>query len=162
MITLIAIPNSVYRKLRKKAEKEGVTLEEYLLELIMQDIDPKDRAYDYLEASFELLAQAKKELEDGDLRQASEKLWGATVLAIKAYAYWKDRRRLTSHRELWEYSEVVASELGEWMLVVFEQADSMHRNFYEGWAKKKHIEVALKGIEKLIKTIAERIGYKVN
>ncbi len=115
-----------------KAEKEGVTLEEYLLELIMQDIDPKDRAYDYLEASFELLAQAIKELEDGDLRQASEKLWGATVLAIKAYACWKDHRRLTSHRELWEYSEVVASELGEWMLVVFEQADSMHRNFYEG------------------------------
>ena len=162
MAILIAIPNSVYKRLREKAEKEGITLEEYLLELIMQDIDPKDRAYNYIEVSFELLAQAKKELEGGDLRQASEKLWGATALAIKAYAYWKDRRRLASHRELWEYSEVVANELGEWVLVVFEQADSMHKNFYEGWAKKKHVEVALKGVEKLIEAIARKIKYKVS
>jgi len=162
MAILITIPNSVYRKLRERAEKEGVTLEEYLLELIMQDIDPKDRAYDYLEASFKLIAQAKKELESGDLRQASEKLWGATAFAIKAYAYWKDRRRLTSHRELWEYSEVVANELGEWVLVVFEQADSEHKNFYEGWAKKKHVEVALKGVEKFIEAIARKIKYKAS
>ena len=60
MAILIAIPNSVYRRLQEKAENEGITLEEYLLELIIQDIDPKDRAYNYIEVSFELLVQANE------------------------------------------------------------------------------------------------------
>lgn len=52
----------------------------------------------------ELLKDAKEESGKGDVCQAAEKTWGAVALAIKAYAAWyKDKKRLASHGELWEY-----------------------------------------------------------
>ena len=40
----------------------------------------------YREASQHLLAQARAELDAGDLRQASEKAWGAAAQTVKAAA----------------------------------------------------------------------------
>ena len=42
------------------------------------------RAITYREASRQLIAQARAELEAGDLRQASEKAWGAAAQMAKA------------------------------------------------------------------------------
>ena len=53
----------------------------------------------YREAGRHLLAQAHAELEAGDLRQASEKGWGAAAQMVKAAAAdrgWSHR----SHRDL--------------------------------------------------------------
>ncbi len=49
----------------------------------------------------------------GDVQQAAEKLWGAAALAVKAYASWREGKRLASHRELWEYSKKLINELEE-------------------------------------------------
>ena len=40
----------------------------------------------YSEESQNLLTQAQAELDQGDLRQASEKAWGAAALAVKGVA----------------------------------------------------------------------------
>ena len=40
----------------------------------------------YQEISQHLLEQARRELDQGDILQASEKVWGATAHAIKALA----------------------------------------------------------------------------
>jgi hypothetical protein len=50
----------------------------------------------YLEGAVELLERAEAELKGGELRQASEKIWGACALAIKALGkapeLWGERR----------------------------------------------------------------------
>ncbi len=64
---------------------------------------PEEQARSYIEAARSLLQQAGEELELGDVRQAAEKPWGAAALAVKAYASWREERRLHNHVELWEY-----------------------------------------------------------
>ena len=148
----------VARRLREEAAKQGLGAEEYLLDLLTRDMDPKDRAREYLDASQELLSEAREELEKGNVRQAADKVWGAAALAIKAYALWRDGRRLASHGELWEYKSVVAEDLGRWVRVAFQQASSMHTCFYEGWCDKVDVEEALRAVERLVKAVAAKVS----
>ena len=53
------------------------------------------------------------------------------------------------------YKNEVARELGEWIRVVFRQADSMHRNFYENLATREDVEDVLKEVGKLVAAIME-------
>ena len=129
---------------------------ELLFSLVVGGSDPEGSAK-YLSGAFELLEQAKREVESGDLRQASEKVWGFCALAIKAYALAKEGRKLESHGELWVYKNYVVTELGEWVKTVLRQADFMHKNFYENQATKEDVEDVLKEVEQLVKTVAENI-----
>ena len=112
-LATITLPRGIVERVKREAEKLGVSLEEFLIELLLQNLDPLERAREYALAAKEFLERAEKELEKGDARQAAEKVWGATALAIKAYAAWREGRRLTSHRELWEFRKVLEKELGE-------------------------------------------------
>jgi len=123
--------------------------------VLTRDVDPEERAREYIEAARELLAQARVELERGDLRQASEKIWGACALAIKAHALAKRGRTLESHRDLWPYKDEVARELGDWVRGAFLKADSMHKNFYEGLATREDVEDSLKEVEKLVSAVSK-------
>jgi len=153
----IMIPESVAKRIREAAERLGVTLEEYILDLVTKDLDPEERAREYIEAARDLVAQAREELEKGNLRQASEKIWGACALAIKAHALTRKGLRLESHRDLWLYKNDVAKELGDWVRTAFLKADSMHKNFYEGLATREDIEDSLKEVEKLVTAISRLV-----
>ena len=157
---LVAVPRSVARRLRAEAEKAGLTLEEYLVELVARELDPPERAREYAEAARDLLEQARDELGKGDVRRAAEKLWGAAALAVKAYAAWRDGKRLTSHGELWEYRRLLERELGEWVYNVWMAANGMHTCFYEGWCTGEDVEKALRMIERLVGEVSKRIGLK--
>jgi len=128
---LIRIPGRVAERARSEAERRGLSLEAYIVELLTQRLDPRERAFEYIEAAEELLAMAREELERGDIRRAAEKAWGAAALAVKAYAEWREGRRLSSHRGLWEYKDVVAGELGEWVRDSWNAGNSLHTCFYE-------------------------------
>ena len=151
----VALPKVIVEELRERASRAGVTVEVYLLDMLMEGVDPVEGAGKYLEGAEELLEQAREELEKGDLRQASEKIWGACALAVKAHALTRRRVKLESHRDLWMYKNEVARELGEWIRVVFRQADSMHRNFYENLATREDVEDVLKEVGKLVAAIME-------
>ena len=153
----ITVPRSVAKRIQEEAEKLGVSVEEYLLELVTQGLNPKERAVEYVKAAEEFLREARAELGKGNVRQAAEKVWGVAALAVKAYTYWREGKRLASHGELWEYSGRLAEELGEWVDDAWNQANSMHTCFYEGWCLKRHVESALKQVEKLVKEVASRI-----
>ena len=157
MSTTITLPRTIVEHAKREAKRLGISLEEYLLELISSDMDPKDKAVEYIKVAEELLEQAEEELRRGGLRQAAEKTWGAAALSIKAYAYWKEGKRLVSHEELWRYKERVSKELGEWVRDAWMMASSMHTCFYEGWCTQKDVEVAYKHVKKLVKEIEERI-----
>jgi len=157
----LVVPHVIAERIRREAKKAGMTLEEYLIELISQNLDPKDKVREYLEASRELLEQANEELKKGDIRQAAEKIWGATALAIKAHAYSRERRRLTDHRELWEYKNKVADELGDWVRSYFDMRAPCIHVFYEGWYTKRDVEDVLTDVRKLIEAIS-RVILKSN
>ena len=148
---------SIARKLRENAEKNQLTPEEYILYLMTSGLDPREGSKEYVEAAQDLLAQARAELGKGDVRQAAEKAWGAAALAVKAYAMWREGRRLASHGELWRYTEVLVKELGEWVSDAWAQAAAMHVCFYEGWCTPRHVEEALKRIERLVGGVAAEV-----
>jgi uncharacterized protein (UPF0332 family) len=158
VVVQVAVPDVVCRELLRRAEGRGMSISEYLAEIAVEGLDPLDAALSYIEGAKDLLRQARIELERGDLRQASEKVWGACALAIKAHALRRRGRRIESHAELWAYKNEVARELGDWVRAVFRQADSMHKNFYENLATREDVEDALQEVEKLVKAVDEALA----
>ncbi len=118
------------------------------------------RARKYVEGALELLEQAREELVKGNLGQASEKIWGACALSIKAYALAREGRVLEAHADLWRYKSVVAEELGDWVRDAWYAANTMHRNFYENLADRKDVEKALSEVSRLVKAIAEKLQLR--
>ncbi len=153
----VRLPRRVAERIEREARNAGLSLEEYLLDLALQVIDPKDKAHAYIEAAQALIEQAREEIRIGNARQAAEKAWGAAALAVKAYAAWRDGRRLTSHGELWEYKRVMERELGEWVYDSWNAGQSMHVCFYEGWCDEKDVENALERIQRLVREVKVRI-----
>ncbi len=154
----VSIPRGIAERLRVEAARLGLSLEEYLVELALQSLDPLERAQEYIKASRELLERAREEAEMGEVRQAAEKLWGSASLAIKAFAAWREGRRLTSHGELWEYRRVVERELGDWVYDAWMAANGMHTCFHEGWCNAEDVKRALERVEKLVHEVARRLG----
>ncbi len=157
MTITITLPSSIATEIMKRAHKEGMSIEEYLIDLILEDLDPNEKAEKYLDGAFELIKQAQREIQERNFRQASEKIWGACALAIKAHAYMKAGKRLTSHRELHEYKDEIVREIGDWTLNAWFAANTMHINFYEEWATEEEIKAALEKVEKLVRAIAKSI-----
>jgi len=153
----IKVPSRAAELLLKEARSRGLHIQDIVLEKLEADLDPKDKAQDYMEVSLLLLNEAKQELDKGDLRQASEKIWGAAALAIKAHAYWNRGIRLSSHSELWEYKEELVKAFGNWVRDSWTAAVHMHINFYEGWATKNDVKDAYEKVSRLIKEIRKEI-----
>jgi hypothetical protein len=143
----------IARRVREEAERLGSSVEGYLVELLSQGLDPRERAREYVETAESLLGEAREELGRGHTGQAAEKLWGAAALVVKAYAYWRDGRRSTSHEELWECMRLMAKERGSRVRGAWMYANDMHTCFYEGWCTEKDVEDAPKNIEKLVKKV---------
>jgi hypothetical protein len=154
---VIRIPRAAREALEKQAREAGLGVAEYVIDLALQRIDPRESALGYLEAAEALADEAERELAHNNIRQAAEKVWGAVALAVKAYAAWREGRRLASHGELWEYTERMIEELGSWIATAWYAGHSMHACFYEGWCRRRHVEEALKHAKRLLKEVGSRV-----
>ena len=97
----------------------------------------------YASMSREYMERAEDYLRQGDLKQASEKSWGAAACALKFIA---ERRgwQHQSHSLLFDISNQVAEELGRTDLRdMFQSAKSMHQNFYENWEPEEGVAYAV-------------------
>ena len=103
----------------------------------------------------QLLNDAKCEIAAGDLVQGSEKLWGATNQALKAYCA---SHRL-SHGKYAQRRHAVfqlADELNNpFVRATFGVAESCHANFYNDWMEQEHLEGYLPDIEALVNIILD-------
>ena len=160
--SIIVVRGHLARRIRREAEKLGVTIDEYVVELLSQGLDPRDKAVEYIEVAEDLLEEARGELGKGDVRQAAEKLWGAVALSIKAYAYWKEGKRLTSHGELWRYIDIMAKEIGDWVRDAFHAGHAMHICFYDGWCTDESVKASLNRVEKLVREIEKTVKRRLN
>ena len=152
----IELPEALSRRLSSEAARRGLDPELLVLELLADALceDERSKAEAYRSAAEHFLARASEELSRGDLRQASEKIWGSAALAVKALAYEREGRRLTSHGELWEYVDRLVAETGDEDIGrAWRTAISMHVNFYEGWAPAEEVERALKEVKGLVEKL---------
>ena len=112
----------------------------------------------YRSAASELLEQAFAELSAGDLRQASEKGWGAAAIAVKAVAEWRGWEH-GSHDDLFAAVDRLARELPEAGLFAdFQVAASLHQNYYEGWQTADMVEHGLGQARQFVETVTSLAG----
>ena len=101
----------------------------------------------YQTASRELLAQGRVELAAGDVRQASEKGWGAAAQMLKAIAEqrgWEHR----NHGALYDVISYLVVETRDVEIRrLFDVAGNLHVNFYENWNNADNVAGALDDIE---------------
>ena len=87
----------------------------------------------YRAAAHHLLQQTNTEFHQGDLRQASEKAWGAAAQITKAYA--QNQTPPTyhrSHRSLKDIArDLFANTNNQDFLILFNSIEQLHINFYE-------------------------------
>ena len=109
----------------------------------------------YRSAATQLLEQARRELDVGDVRQASEKGWGAAAQAVKDVA---ERRgwKHDSHGALFSAIKRLSREPGDddldWMFGI---ANTLHVNFYEDWLKHNTVRERLEDVAEFIAILAE-------
>ena len=115
-----------------------------------QQKEPQVTTQTYQQASQRFLAQAKQELADGDLPQASEKGWGATAQILKAIAEqrgWEHSR----HRHYHRIVSRLRSETGDGDIAhLFAVASVLHENFYEDQMEAHDVAHALVDVEVLM------------
>ena len=104
----------------------------------------------YREASRHLLQQARTELDAGDVRQASEKGWGAVAQMVKSVAEqrgWRHR----SHALLGDAVDTLADEVGDEDIArLFDVASALHVNFYEDWSSAQRVRRGLRDVERFL------------
>lgn len=112
----------------------------------------------HTETAQTFLNQARSELEQGDLVQASEKGWGAAAQIVKATAEQRGWRH-QSHRDLFQVVERLAEEMDDNALIdLFQVASSLHMNFYEGWQTRQMVGRALMSIETFVSRLEQLDG----
>ena len=104
----------------------------------------------YQAASRQMLTQARTELAAGDLRQASEKGWGAAAQIVKAIA---DRRgwEHKTHRHIWVAVRRLTDENPSMGLTrLFRAANHLHSNFYENIDSASDVAEELDVVERFV------------
>ena len=91
---------------------------------------------EHAQIALDYLEKADQYFAEGDLLQASEKLWGAASHALLSVAKergWRD----ASHRALTEAAEFLAAEADNQLIASnFSAARLYHRNFYHGFMER--------------------------
>ena len=107
-------------------------------------------AVTYREASRLLLAQALRELEAGDLRQASEKAWGAAAQMVKAAAALRGWEH-DGHRYLWIAARELSNEADDQEIHdLFTNANGLHVNFYENTYDTDRVALNISRVERFM------------
>ena len=150
----IFLPQRLSRKLKEKAEENDLLPEELAVEILFKGLgeesDPEELVEHYQALSEKYLDEAKEFLKKGDLVQTSEKMWGATALAIKMVAAERGLK-LEKHGSLWGFITRLSEETeDEELIALFGEANALHRNFYENEMDQKAVEVIARNVEGLI------------
>jgi hypothetical protein len=150
----LMLPKKVEVKLRKESEKSGASIEELALEALCRGLDekmdPSDRAELYARLSEKYLKEADDLLAKGDYVQASEKLWGAAALMVKAVAASRGVS-ISSHGELFSFVRRLGEEeRNPELRRLFSVASTLHQNFCESWLREDVIKEYSEDVKQLV------------
>ena len=112
------------------------------------------QAQEYSSTSRDFLAKARAALAEDDLRQASEKGWGAAALAVKGLAQRRGWRH-QGHRELFGVVARLVEETRDAELrSLFNIANSLHINFHENWMSRGWVEDGVGKMDEFLQKLA--------
>ena len=104
----------------------------------------------YQSSSRQLLRQATEELFEGDVRQASEKGWGAAAQMVKAIAENRGWRH-NSHPLLNRIATRLVEETGDpEIFTFFGVASGLHTNFYENWFTPEQVQAGIRDVQRFL------------
>ncbi len=123
------------------------------------------QAQTYQDASRTLLEQGFAELEQRDLRQASEKAWGAAAQMLKSIAErrgWEHK----GHRFIRRVASRLANETGDVEIRrLYRVASDLHTNFYEDLDTAEDVTSGLEDVQRFLDKLAPLLAmarYLVN
>ena len=118
------------------------------------------RAITHREAGRRLIAQARAQLEVGDLRQASEKAWGAAVQMAKAAASSRGWDH-DQHRHLWTVAKDLTNEADDQEIHdLFVAANGLHVNFYEDTYDAQMVALNIDRVEQFIAKVDDMLDAR--
>ncbi len=119
---------------------------------------PDEEAARNAQISRELLRNARLELANGDLLQASEKAWGAAAYAVKAVA---EKRRWFNEADwkLGRVADIVAEETGDddigaYYLVARDSHYNFYHHEYDAPSVRRAVDLTGRLIDKLNATLS--------
>lgn len=113
----------------------------------------------YAELNQKCLREADELLRKHDLPQASEKLWGAFVDAIKAVAG-KRGQMLGTLRSIAQFVLTLQKELPELALHdAFRHAESLHTNFFEDHLPEESVRLSAQVVRETIENLRYKIPF---
>ena len=107
----------------------------------------------YQQAAWELLEQGVDELAVGDVRQASEKGWGAAAQMVKAIAELRGWTH-SNHGALYAVIDRLVRETeNQDIRRLFNAASTLHVNFYENWMSAEYVQGGLEDVRSLLELL---------
>ena len=107
--------------------------------------------------AWHLLEQADHEMLAGDLIQSSEKLWGATSHALKAYCESRGWRHGKYAQRAYAVKKLAAEKGDESIVSAFKVAESCHANFYNDWLEFATLDEHRVDIRRLVEKILAEV-----
>ena len=107
---------------------------------------------------YELLDAADAYLHDGHLRQASQKLWSATNVALDRYAVLKNLPNTTYQHHVRNLKELVKETGDEQLQENLVAINALGVNFYEGFLSEAQIRHVFPIVRKFINVLMTDIG----
>ena len=118
---------------------------------------PESHQQKHSRLAWQLLNQADHEMMAGDLIQSSEKLWGATSHALKAFCEsrgWRHSKYAQRHHAVKELA--AENPADESILAAFRAAQACHANFYNDWMEFQDVDESRVVVRRLVtKILAE-------
>lgn len=100
-----------------------------------------------------LLDQADHEILVGELLQSSEKLWGATSHALKAFCESRGWRHGKYSQRVYAVKELAAEKNDDSIIPAFKVAEACHANFYNDWLEFAILDEHWGDIRRLVEKI---------
>ena len=152
-MVVVDLPENVYKALVEVARRRDVPVEIVIVDLVSEKIDPGEKTKLYLDMYEKLYSDFRNLYAKGDLQQAGEKLWGAVVSLINAYASLRGLPHYT-HRDLWVAVERIVEETKDpEYSVLFGSAERLHANFYHNFMTKQSFDKHVEGVQRLIEKL---------
>lgn len=113
----------------------------------------------YAELNRKYLREVDELLRKHDLPQASRKLWGAFVDAIKAVAE-KRGQALGTHRSVAQFVLTLEKELPVLRLHdAFRHAEGLHTNFFEHHLPEESVRLSAEVVRKAVEKLQAKIPF---
>ena len=162
VMTLISIklPDEVYELLLAIAKKRGKSVEEVIVESVIDKLDPEIRVDVYLKLHEKYVREAEEFYAKGDLVQSSEKYWGALTSLLNVIG---EREKLPhyTHRDLRGIVEFLTKKMNDPEYSrLFSSAEALHANFYHNFMSKISFEAHRRDAIRLIQKLRKYVGLE--